>query len=253
MVTVYEEREALSLAVARLFAEEARRAVKAQGRFTVLLSGGETPRRSYQFLAQEPLRSSVPWESVAFFWGDERWVAPDDPRSNLGMACRAFLDQLPLRQGQIHAIPYASSPQESASQYESVLHSFFGASQPRFDLVLLGLGENGHTASLFPGTSVLDEESRWVREVYLAEQDFYRVTVTAQLINQAALVAFMVAGQEKAGILQRVLEGGYDPKLIPAQLIKPAKGRLLWLVDRDASRLLARKLVRSDQRADSPA
>jgi 6-phosphogluconolactonase len=253
MVTVYEEREELSRAVARLFAEEARSAAQAQGRFTVLLSGGETPRRSYQLLAQEPLRSSVPWQSVQFFWGDERWVAPDDPRSNLGMARRAFLDQLPLEPSQIHAIPYASSPQESASQYESVLHRFFGSAPPCFDLVLLGLGENGHTASLFPGTAALEEKSRWVCEVYLAEQDFYRVTVTAQLINQASLVAFAVAGQEKSGILQRVLEGGYDPKLFPAQLIKPVPGRLLWLVDRDAARFLARNLVRRDQGTDSPA
>ena len=246
MVAVYDDSEALSRAVAKLFALEARRAVEARGRFLVLLSGGETPRRSYELLAQEPLRSSIPWQALQLFWGDERWVPRDDPLSNLGMARRAFLDQVPLCEEQIHPITYESTPRESALRYERTLRSFFGTSPPRFDLVLLGLGDNGHTASLFPGSAALDEWYRWVCEVYLAEQDLYRVTTTALLINQAALVAFVVAGKGKAAILRRVLEGPHDPKEIPAQLIEPAQGRLLWLADRDASRLLQDKLLRFD-------
>jgi len=204
MVAVYDDSEALSRAAAELFAQEARRAAEARGRFTVLLSGGETPRRSYELLAQEPLASSIPWRAVQIFWGDERWVPQDDPRSNLGMARRAFLDR-----------------------------------------VLLGLGEDGHTASLFPGSAALDEWYRWVCEVYVAEQDLYRITTTALLINQTALVAFVVAGSRKAAILSRVLEGGGDPKELPAQLIEPAQGRLLWLADREASRLVPERLRRS--------
>jgi 6-phosphogluconolactonase len=162
------------------------------------------------------------------------------------MARRAFLDQVSLNPGQIHPVPYESSPRESALGYERMLRSFFNVSPPRFDLVLLGLGENGHTASLFPGSPALDEWYRWVCEVYLAEQDLYRVTTTALLINQAALVAFVVAGKGKAAILRRVLEGGHDPRHLPAQLIKPGQGRLLWMTDRDASRLLQKKLLRAD-------
>jgi 6-phosphogluconolactonase len=246
MVAVYDDSEALSRAVAKLFAEEARRAVKARGRFTVLLSGGETPRRSYQLLAREPLRSSIPWQAVHLFWGDERWVPQDDPRSNLGMARRAFIDQVALSDTQVHPVPFESSPHESALRYERMLRSFFDMAPPRFDLVLLGLGQDGHTASLFPESPALDEWSRWVCEVYVAEQDLYRVTTTAPLINQAALVAFVVAGPEKAAVLRRVLEGAQDPKRTPAQLIKPEQGRLLWLADREATRLLPEKRLRPD-------
>jgi 6-phosphogluconolactonase len=246
MVTVHDESEALSRAVAKLFAEEARRAVEARGSFTVLLSGGETPRRAYELLAREPLRSTIPWHAVQLFWGDERWVPQDDPRSNLGMARRAFIDQVPLGGDQVHPIPYGSSPRESALGYERMLRRFFEVAPPRFDLVLLGLGEDGHTASLFPESAVLDERYRWVCEVYVAKQDQYRVTATPLLINQASLVAFVVAGKGKAAILRRVLEGAQDPKRFPAQLIKPAPGRLLWLAEREACRLLGEKLLHSD-------
>lgn len=238
MVTLYPDQESLSLAAARLFAEEARRAVEARGRFDVLLSGGETPRRIYQLLGEEPLRSSIPWQGVQLFWGDERYVPQDNPLSNFGMARTALLDHLPLNEAQIHPIPYASNPHESALQYESQLRGHFGADPPRFDLVFLGLGENGHTASLFPGSAAVRERSRWVCEAYLAQQNFYRVTVTAPVFNQASLVVFVVAGSAKAGILKQVLEGEHDPERTPAQLINPTNGRLLWLIDRDAGRLL---------------
>jgi len=251
MIAVYDDSEALSQAVANLFAEEARRAVEARGRFLVLLSGGETPRRSYELLAQEPLRSTIPWRAVHLFWGDERWVPQNDPRSNFGMVRRAFLDRVPLGEEQIHAVPYENSPHESALRYERMLRSFFDVAPPRFDLVLLGLGEDGHTASLFPGSAVLDEWYRWVCEVYVAEQDLYRVTTTALLINQAALVAFVVAGGAKAAILSRVLEGGSDPKQTPALLIEPAQGRLLWLADRDASRFIPERLRGSEPAKDA--
>ena len=246
MVTVYPDSEALSRAVARLFAHQASQAVQARGRFTALLSGGETPRRAYQQLAQEPLRSSIPWQGVQLFWGDERWVPQDDPRSNLGQARLAFLDQVPLGADQIHGVPYGSTPRESALGYERTLRSFFGQAPPRFDLVLLGLGENGHTASLFPGSAALSEQSRWVCEVYVAEQDLDRVTTTALLINQAALVAIVVAGEVKAAVLHRVLEGARDPDQLPAQSIAPAQGSLLWLVDQDAAGLLRETPLQRD-------
>ena len=156
------------------------------------------------------------------------------------MARQALLDHVPVPAAHIHPIPYRSSPRESAVEYEDILRAFFSAGPPRFDLVFLGLGENGHTASLFPGTSAVEERDRWVTEVYIAEQDLYRVTLTVPLFNRAALVAFIVAGGGKALILREVLEGALEPRRIPAQLIKPVNGTLLWLVEREAARLLRR-------------
>jgi len=184
------------------------------------------------------LRGSIPWDAVHLFWGDERWVPLSDPRSNQGMARRAFIDQVPLSEEQVHGIPFAESPRESAARYDRELRGYFDGEPPRFDLVFLGLGTDGHTASLFPGNAALNEHSRWACEVYRSERELYRVTVTAQLINQAALVAFLVAGREKAEVLARVLEGGRQHEELPAQLIRPVQGKLLWLVDREAARHL---------------
>ncbi|GFO59521.1 6-phosphogluconolactonase [Geomonas silvestris] len=243
MVIVYEEREALSHAAARLFADQALQRAGERGRFAALLSGGETPQECFELLGREPLRSSVPWDAVHLFWGDERWVPVSDPRSNQGMARRAFIDQVPLSEEQVHGIPFADSPRESAARYDRELRGFFDGEAPRFDLVFLGLGPDGHTASLFPGNAALNERNRWACEVYRSERELYRVTVTAELINQAALVAFLVAGREKAEILARVLEGERELDELPAQLVRPVQGKLLWLVDREAARLLSRHPV----------
>lgn len=239
MIKVFADLQALSHAAARLFAKEACRAIEARGQFSVLLAGGETPRRAYEILARQPLRDMVPWEQVQFFWGDERYVPPDDQRSNARMARQTLLDLVPVPAAHIHPIPYRSSPRESAAEYEDILRAFFNNGPPRFDLVFLGLGENGHTASLFPGTYAVEERERWVTDVYVAEQGIYRVTLTAPLFNRAALVAFIVAGGGKALILRKVLEGSMEPRRIPAQLIKPVNGTLLWLVEREAARLLS--------------
>jgi 6-phosphogluconolactonase len=243
MVTVYKDREALSLAAAGLFAGEARRAVDRHGRFDVLLSGGETPRRMYQLLSLEPLRGKVPWRSVQFFWGDERFVPHDDPRSNLAMAKEALLDRLPLDEEQVHPVPFLESAKLSALAYERMLRGYFAEEPPRFDLVLLGLGENGHTASLFPGSEVLDEQERWVRDLYVAEQELYRVTLTPPALNQASLVAFLVSGGGKAAVLRELLEGEPQPERLPAALIKPRHGRLLWLVDAAAAAFLSQQTL----------
>ena len=238
MIKVFTDLQALSHAAARLFVKEARRAIEAHGLFSVLLSGGETPRTTYEILALQPMYDMVPWEQVHFFWGDERHVPPDDPASNARMARQALLDHVPVPSAHIHPIPYRSSPRESAIEYEDILRAFFNTGPPHFDLVFLGLGENGHTASLFPCTSALLERERWVTEVYVPEQRLFRITLTAPVINRAAVVAFIVAGGGKASILRETLEREYDPQRIPAQLIKPVNGTLLWLVEREAARLL---------------
>lgn len=239
MIQVHPDAESLSRAAAELFAGEARRAVAARGRFAVALSGGDTPRRTYQLLARPPWRDEVPWARVHVFWGDERCVPPEDPRSNERMAREALLDHVPLPSEQIHPIRCPADPRGAAARYESVLRDFFGSNPPRFDLIFLGLGENGHTASLFPDTPVLEEQARWVAEVYVSEQDLYRITLTAPLINRGAMVAFLVTGAGKAEVLRKVLEGPEEPRRLPARLIRPAGGEVRWLVDREAGRLVS--------------
>jgi 6-phosphogluconolactonase len=241
MIRIYHDAEALSLAAAELFAAEARQAVQARGRFTIALAGGSTPRRTYELLAQDPFRKLVPWQKNHIFWGDERCVPADDPRSNALMAHQTLLDHVPIPLEQVHPMACDRSPQQAAVAYEALLRDFFPDGSPRFDLVVLGLGVNGHTASLFPGTSVLEEQQRWVAEVYVAEEGLHRLTLTAAAINQAAMVVFLVSGHGKAPILRKVLKEAQDPHSIPARLIKPVDGGLLWLVDRDAASQLRQR------------
>jgi 6-phosphogluconolactonase len=241
MIWLYDDYAALSDAAAGIFVQQARQAAQIKGWFSVALAGGHTPHRTYQLLAQPRHRDRIPWGQIHIFWGDERCVPPDDPRSNARMARQALLAHVPIPPSQIYPIPCSRSPQVAAEQYEGVLQAFFGDQPPRFDLVFLGLGENGHTASLFPGTPVLEERGHWVASVHVAEQDMDRVTLTAPLINQAAVVVFLVSGANKAAVLREVLEGPSDPNRLPAQLIRPADGELHWLLDREAASLLTRR------------
>lgn len=241
MLSTYPDYESLSQAAARLFLERAIRAAQAGAYFTVALSGGNTPRRTYELLAEPRYLDQVPWNLVQVFWGDERCVPLDDPRSNARMAFQTLLDKVPIPSEQIHPISCANDPGRSAREYEILLKGFFADQLPRFDLIFLGLGENGHTASLFPGTQVLKEAQRWAAEVYVRERDLYRVTLTLPVINQAEAVVFLVAGPEKAHVLYEVCEGPFEPERLPAQLVKPEDGELLWLVDREAAAHLESK------------
>jgi 6-phosphogluconolactonase len=235
MLKVYPDRESLSRAAATLLVAQANLAVAARGRFSVALSGGDTPRRTYELLATPPFLEQAPWGRMHIFWGDERCVPLSDPRSNARMAREAWLAHVPILPNQIHPLDCGRSPADAAWNYEVQLREFFSGRPPCLDLVLLGLGDNGHTASLFPGTPVLEETRRWVAAVYVAEPDLYRVTLTAPFINQAAMVAFLVAGRAKAGVLREVRHGPRDPGRLPAQLIQPENGDLLWLVDQEAA------------------
>jgi 6-phosphogluconolactonase len=238
MIRIFNDLESLSLATAEMFSEIANKAVASQGRFSVALSGGHTPQRLYEILAKQPFHEKVPWESVHIFWGDERCVPAGDPRSNVMMAQRILLDHVPVPANQIHPIQGDLPAALAAFNYETELRNYFSGGSSAFDLILLGLGENAHTASLFPHASVLDETKRWVSEVYVAEQNMYRVTLTAPLINQAREVIFLVSGAEKASALQGVLEGTYNPHELPAQLIHPNGAHPLWLVDKAAAHKL---------------
>lgn len=238
MISVYPDPEALSRAVADLFAERAAQAVAGHGRCAVMLAGGDTPRGTYELLAGKPLRDQVPWAGVHLFWGDERCVSPDDPRSNASMVRRALIDRVSIPAGQVHPIQCDGDPRGAADEYEELLRRFFAGTAPRFDMVLLGLGEDGHTASLFPDSQALEERLRWASVARRADEEIVRVTLTPPLINQADLVVFLVAGEDKAAILREVLEEHPDPRSRPARMIVPERGEVLWMVDMAAARLL---------------
>ncbi len=238
MITIYENVEVLGVAVAELFLEKARVAVAERGRFIVSLAGGQTPQRIYEILAKPPYSNQIPWQKVHIYWGDERYVPADDIRSNQLMARKAFLDHVPIPQEQIHPILCTSSPQQAVKEYEHVLASTFLKEEPQFDFIFLGLGSDGHTASLFPNTSVLHEREHWAGHVYLPEQDSHRVTLTVPVINQARTIVFLVTGDSKAEIVREVLEGPIDYRKLPSQMIAPQQGDLYWFMDRDASKLL---------------
>jgi len=243
MVHVFNNYESLSQAAAEIFVDLANQSIYSNGRFCVALSGGNTPRRTYEILAASPLREKIQWEAVHVFWSDERCVPLDDPRSNFLMARRSLLDHVPVQADHVHPILGDLPAALAAIHYEAALRDFFKKQNPVFDLILLGLGENAHTASLFPHTSVLDESERWVEDVYVAEQRMYRVTMTPPLINQAKEVVFLVSGAEKASALQSVLEGAYHPHDFPAQLIHSNGAHPIWLVDKAAAHKLVEETI----------
>ncbi|MES2733662.1 MAG: 6-phosphogluconolactonase [Bacteroidota bacterium] len=234
-IQVYTDAEALSNAAAKLFVELSQEAIGRYGRFTVVLSGGSTPKRVHELLAQSPYCEAVDWPNVHVFWGDERCVPMDDERSNAKMAYDTLLNHVPVPSSQIHPMSGTLPPAESAAQYEALLKTYFPEPIPRFDLVFLGMGDDGHTASLFPGTTAIQEQARWAIDNYVEKVGMYRITLTAPAINSADAIAFMVAGTNKAEVLKEVLEGQYQPDVLPSQLIKPIDGELIWLLDTAAA------------------
>ena len=244
-IRIADDAAALAAAAAAEFVTAAGEAVAARGCFTVALSGGSTPRRLYERLASA--RSSgpaVPWPQTHIFWGDERLVPPGHLDSNYRMAREVLLDRIALPADQIHPIPSdAGDATEAASKYEAELRAFFSSTTgeaPRFDLILLGLGNDGHTASLFPGSDAVGEKTRWVIGHRVEGIPHDRVTLTFPVLNNAARVVFLVSGSDKAGALQSVLEGDDPIDRVPARGVRPTRDGLLWLVDRDAARQLQR-------------
>jgi 6-phosphogluconolactonase len=219
------------------FIAAAGEAVRRAGRFAVALSGGQTPRSLYERLAAPEQAARVEWSRVLVFWSDERCVPPDHPESNYRMAREALLDKVPIPPENVHRIRGEDEPWRAADAYEEELRRVFGAGDrpPRLDLVLLGLGADGHTASLFPGGNAVRETRRWVVAERVPALASWRVTLTPVLIDEALEVIFLVSGREKAPALRRVLEGPRDPVAIPAQAIAPRSGSLRWLVDAAAA------------------
>ncbi|HSB08298.1 MAG TPA: 6-phosphogluconolactonase [Blastocatellia bacterium] len=252
-VRVYPDAAELALKAARRFARLADQYVIGCGRFTVALSGGSTPRAMFSILAADPFLDTVPWSSIYFFWGDERSVPPDHPDSNYRMATEALLSKVPVPSQNIFRVPAEMPAQRAAEEYASTLRSFFlsgpGKSKtgtaplsnvPRLDLVFLGMGPDGHTASLFPHTPALHAgEHDIVVANYVEKFKAHRITFTTATINNARNVTFLVAGADKADVLKEVIEGRLQPDVYPSQLIRPLNGSLLWMIDEPAARLLS--------------
>ncbi len=224
---------AVAQAAAELFVERARAALVEGHDFRVALSGGSTPRRFHTLLAASPLRERVDWTRVQFFWGDERCVSPDHPDSNYRMARETLLDAVPVSPAQIHRMRGEDDPAQAARAYEAEVRQVFGVAQgetPRFNLIYTGMGPDGHTLSLFPHTAALSVTDRLVTENIVPQLHTTRITFTTTLANNAALVAFVIAGADKADALAEVLQGVYNPQQYPSQLIAPT-GELLFIVD----------------------
>lgn len=240
-VKVCSDRTELSQQAATHFSEIARRAVVEQGYCAVCLSGGSTPRETYELLAREPFSSEVPWSQIHIFWGDERCVPPDQADNHHRMASELLLTKVPIPSQNIHRVPVElNDPTKAAEEYESLIRSFFGdlgKKLPSFDLILLGMGADGHMASLFPGTEGLNEIQSWVTAHYVPKLDAFRITLTLPVLNNARQVMFLVSGAAKAEALQSVLQGSADLLELPARLVRP-EGTVLWLVDQSAASLL---------------
>lgn len=237
---VYREPAALAQALADLFIATGRMATAQRGVFRVALAGGSTPRGAYELLGQESARDELSWSDVLIYFGDERCVPPTDEQSNYRMAQRSFLDAVGIPHANVHRIRGEADPGQAANEYASILRADLG-NAPQLDLVMLGLGADGHTASLFPGTPPDTDDDALVRAVYAQSQMMWRVTMTPKVINLARTVVFAVEGASKAQILAAVYQGPVDPVKYPAQIVQPASGRLLWYVDELAAGMLKEK------------
>jgi 6-phosphogluconolactonase len=210
-------------------------ALLGQERFTWVLSGGETPKQLYRLLATSPWKEKIPWNKIHFFFGDERYVPFDNEENNGKMACECLLKQVSIPAEQIHYIDTTFTPDESAEAYKKILEDYFPEGSKSFDLVLLGMGDDGHTLSVFPDSELISEQSGSVKAFYVAEKKMHRITLLPKIVNHAARVAFLVEGEKKAGTLAAVLYGTYNPEKFPAQLIKPSHGELHWFIDEAAA------------------
>jgi 6-phosphogluconolactonase len=236
-LTIVADEAALAQLVAERFAAAAGAAIAARGRFAVALAGGSTPKAAYALLAREPLRSRVDWSRTEIFFSDERCVPPDDEASNYKMAAGALLNAVPLDPSRIFRMRGEAEPQAAAREYAALLTDRLG-SLPQFDLLMLGMGPDGHTASLFPGSDPFADDAALVRAPFVPAFVTYRITLTPRAINAARYVQIATAGSAKAAALAAVLEGPYAPQTYPIQAVKPVSGDLAWLVDRAAAAAL---------------
>jgi len=237
-VSIFETPEKLNIAAANYIVTKANKAIAEDDRFSIALSGGNTPLKIYHLLTTDEYRDKINWNKVFIFWGDERCVPLSDPANNAYQAKQVFLNHIPIPAENIFPIPVNLDPAFAAKRYEETIKDFFCESKPVFSLILLGMGDNGHTASLFPHTPILEERKAWVKEVYVPELNMSRVSFTLPLINQAKDILFIVSGAGKSSMLHTILEGKPEGEKYPAQLINPLQGNLQWFVDKEAAKKL---------------
>ncbi|MFT3826002.1 MAG: 6-phosphogluconolactonase [Chitinophagaceae bacterium] len=235
---IYKDADELSKGAAQWIADYIGKTLQQKDRFTIALSGGSTPQKLHKILAASPYKETIDWQKLHIFWGDERFVPYEDERNNAKMAFDTLLCEIPVPKSQIHIMRTDIDPETSAAEYEKILHQYFHNDNHSFDLVLLGMGDDGHTLSLFPNTPVIHENKKWVTTFFLKQQEMYRITLTAHITNRASAVAFLVAGGGKASALKEVLEGDFNAEKYPSQLIRPKPGALHWFVDEAAAKLL---------------
>lgn len=238
-IIISDDREALNREAAERFVAAARDAVAERGRFMVALSGGSTPKALFELLATDEWRDQVDWSRTHLFWGDERYVPKDHADSNYRMTREALISKIDIPEGNVHRVQTeGGTPEEVARVYEETLREAFGIGEgevPRFDLIHLGLGDDGHTASMFPGTTAMHEAERLVVPVWVEKFQSNRITTTPVVLNNAAEVQFLVAGASKKEVVPQVIRGPYEPDRLPSQTVRPHSGTLRWLLDRDAA------------------
>ncbi len=251
-LNIYKSIEELNQRVAEWMADYIHKTLQLQDRFTIALSGGNTPKKLHLLLASDQFKNKIDWPRLHVFWGDERYVPFNDERNNAKMAFDTLLNHVAIPKSQIHIMRTDIDAEASANEYESILRNHFpeadkelqttnlptgqaGHKPQTFDLVLLGLGDNAHTLSLFPGEEVIHEKKCWVRSVYVKEINMQRITLTAPVVNLSKCISFLVSGQNKADAVSHVLLNDYTPDLYPAQIIKPVNGELYWFLDEAAA------------------
>lgn len=241
MIKIFKEEKQVLEALADFIVAASKKAIKDHGEFNIALSGGSSPRKLYELLATDTYRNQIEWKNVFFFFGDERYVPLDDKNSNYLMAERALFEPLSISHEHVFSVNTALPPAEAARDYEVRMLNHFNKGSCRFDLILLGLGDNSHTASLFPYTKVLHENKALVKEIFVDEVNMYRITFTAPLINAAHTVVFLVYGAGKAEAVHHILKDPTNIEAFPAQLIKPVSGKLYWFMDEAASEKIHNK------------
>lgn len=229
---IFDNKEIVSDKLASWICDLIENTLKKQEFFTMVLSGGETPKLLYKKLAAPQYKNKINWKHIHIFWGDERVVPFSDDRNNAKMAFDILLDKVDIPDYQIHIMRTDIQPNFAVDEYRKLLHKFFDSAGRSFDLALLGMGDDGHTLSLFPGSPIIKEHTHWVNAVYNEKQQMYRITLMPLIVNKSAQIVFMVTGENKAGVLKEVLEGQHDPEKLPAQSIVPVEGNLHWFLDK---------------------
>ena len=230
----FKNKEELSIGLAEWICNLIDEILHQQEYFTLVLSGGNTPKSLFEKLGSPAFKSKIDWQRIHIFWGDERVVPFDDPRNNALMAFETLLNHVDIPSENIHKMRTDIEPNFSVDAYRELLHTFFGNKAKSFDLVLLGMGDDGHTLSLFPESQIIEENTYWVNSIFLPQQEMFRITLMPQIVNLASHIVFMVEGEKKAAILKEVIEGDYNPLKLPSQIIRPINGELHWFIDEAA-------------------